>query len=279
MVRFDGGAMFGNAPKALWSQWIQPDQLNRIELATRALLVQEGEDKVLFDAGAGWSMPSKQRERYGIEGAGNRLLASLSELSVSHEQVTGVVLSHLHFDHAGGLLADWREGEDPYLLFPNATFYVSREALERAQRPHPRDRASFIPSLTDKLASTGRLNEVQGRETVTVGSITVHLSRSEGHTPGMLCSDIRWEGGHAVYASDLVPGRAWLHLPIGTGYDRHAEQCLDEKRSLLTSLAADGGWIVYTHDPDVAASRVVRDEKNGRFTAHDEQRGRWRMQV
>jgi glyoxylase-like metal-dependent hydrolase (beta-lactamase superfamily II) len=278
-VRFDGGAMFGNAPKALWSQWVRPDALNRIELATRALLVSEDEHTVLFDAGAGWSMPPRQRQRYGIEGSGNRLLSSLNELDLSHEQITGVVLSHLHFDHAGGLLSDWREGETPYLLFPKATFYVSRLALERSQRPHSRDRASFIPSLAEELTSTGRLNVVEGGETVAFGNITVHLLRSDGHTPGMLCSDIRWEGGHAVYASDLVPGRPWLHLPIGTGYDRHAEQCLDEKHSLLTSLADDAGWIVYVHDPDIAASRVTRDEQTGRFTAIEEQRDRWNVQA
>jgi glyoxylase-like metal-dependent hydrolase (beta-lactamase superfamily II) len=156
--KLDGGAMFGNAPRALWAKWAPPDEQNRISLACRALLASPLNGRtVLFETGIGAFFEPKLRERYGVVEERHVLLESLRAAGFEHEDIDVVVLSHLHFDHAGGLLAPWREGHAPQLLFPNATYVVSAACWERARDPHPRDRASFIPELPGLLEQSGRL--------------------------------------------------------------------------------------------------------------------------
>lgn len=155
--------MFGNAPRALWEKWAAPDELNRIELACRALLASPLEGKtVLFETGIGAFFDPRMRERYGVQESQHVLIDSLREAGFEHEDIDVVVLSHLHFDHAGGLLAAWSEGREPELLFPNATYVVGAQHWQRAVQPHPRDRASFIPELPGLLQASGRLKWWRG---------------------------------------------------------------------------------------------------------------------
>ena len=263
--RLDGGAMFGNAPKALWSRWITPDERNRIPLACRCLLVQEPGRNLLFEAGVGAFFEPKMADRFGIVESEHVLLSSLGRLGLSHEDIDVVVLSHLHFDHVGGLLSPWQEGEESKLLFPNAQFVVGAEAWERAQAPHPRDRASFIPSLNRQLAESGRLEAVAGERSEVLGE-GYRFHRSEGHTPGLLLTEIATESGPVVFAADLIPGVPWVHLPITMGYDRYPERLIDEKTALLADLVSRSGRLFYTHDPEVAMSKVSLDER-GRYSA------------
>ena len=161
--RLDGGAMFGNAPKAVWQKWIPADAANAIPLACRALLADGLNGKtVLFETGIGAFFEPKLRDRFGIVESGHVLLDSLRAAGFEHRDIDVVVLSHLHFDHAGGLLAAWQEGKPPSLLFPNATFVVGAAHWQRALHPHPRDRASFIAELPQLLLDSGRLEIVDG---------------------------------------------------------------------------------------------------------------------
>ncbi|HEX6278206.1 MAG TPA: MBL fold metallo-hydrolase [Polyangiaceae bacterium] len=267
--RLDGGAMFGNAPRALWTRWLEPDEFGRIELACRALLVEEPGKRTLFETGIGAFFAPELRERYGVIEESHVLLESLAALGLAESDIDQVVLSHLHFDHAGGLLAPHRAGKAPELCFSRAEFVVGRTAFERAERPHPRDQASFIPELPGLLRASGRLRIVDGPDEATraVGSHFRFLE-TNGHTPGMLHGIAAGARAELLFGADMVPGVAWLHASITMGYDRYPEALVDEKTGIFQQCVERQTVVVYTHDPRFAASRVERDAR-GRFTARD----------
>ncbi len=274
--RLDGGAMFGNAPRALWSRWLPPDDQHRVPLACRSLLIEEANGRrILCETGIGAFFAPEMRARYGVEEEGHRLLDGLGALGLSDADIDVVVLSHLHFDHAGGLLAPWAEGIAQRLLFPRATFVVSEAAWERAQHPHPRDRASYIPELPALLRESGRLRLVRPDASQPLGP-GYRFHESEGHTPGLLLLEVHTAHGPIVFAGDLIPGAAWVHVPITMGYDRFPERLIDEKQALLQDLFARGGSLFFTHDPEIALAKVGVDDR-GRFHAADATRAltRW----
>jgi len=265
--RLDGGAMFGNAPKAMWENWIPPDDQNRIPLACRCLVVRDGGRVILLEAGIGAFFDPTLRARYGVVEERHVLLESLAAIGIAPEAVDAIVLSHLHFDHAGGVLAAFRDGQPPALVFPNATYVVGAEAWQRAIQPHARDRASFIPGLTDLLGA-GKLELAAGDTSTTLGPGFV-FHRSSGHTPGLLLTEVAMPDGPVVFAADLIPGKAWVHLPITMGYDRYPELLIDEKATLLGDLLDRKGRLFFTHDPQIAMGTVAKDAK-GRFHIVDE---------
>ncbi len=260
----DGGAMFGNAPRPLWERWAKPDALGRIGLACRCMLLEWGGVKLLCETGIGAYMEPSMAERFGLVESDHRLLANLATLGVKPEDIDYVILSHLHFDHAGGLLPSYAEiaqGRD-YLVFPKAKIVVGREAWNRALKPHPRDRASFIPGLSEKIEKSGRLVVVEGDSLPEFPREQLFFRFSHGHTPGHMHTVVRGAKETIIFAGDLIPGKAWVHLPITMGYDRFAEQVIDEKQDLY-SVAVPEHWnIFYTHDWDVAASQVMKDSKD-----------------
>ena len=169
------------------------------------------------------------------------------------------MLSHLHFDHAGGLLGEFSEGREPELLFPNAQYVIGEQAWERACKPHPRDRASFIPRLTERLAASERLELVSGGRSRSLGG-RVQFHFSNGHTPGLMHAEL----GGVVFCSDLIPGRPWVHLPVTMGYDRNPELLIDEKRGFLEDKIARGVQLFFTHDVGCAIAAPTRDA-SGRY--------------
>ena len=270
--KLDGGAMFGNAAKTIWERWMPADEQNRIRLAARALLVITQKETILFETGIGAYMEPRIRDRYGVDEPGHMLLKGLAQKGISPAEITSVFISHLHFDHAGGLLSAWQAGVEPELLFPNAKYYVGKEAWKRATHPHPRDRASFIPQLHRSLEKSERLVQVRKGDIFSFDELELHFFHSNGHTPGLLCADLRYRQERLVFASDLIPGRAWVHLPISMGYDRFAELLIDEKNTLLTSLAEENAWIFYVHDPEIAVSKIQPDNEQKTFVVVDAQK-------
>ena len=265
--RLDGGAMFGNCPKPLWERWCPPDERNRITLACRGLLVREPSGRnVLLETGIGAFFEPKLRDRFGVQEDRHVLLESLAALGVAPEKIDVVVLSHLHFDHAGGALTPWQKDAAPKLVFPNAAWVVGARAWDRAKRPHARDKASFIPELQALLEATGRLEIVDGERSKTLGD-AYRFTFSEGHTPGLMLTRVEGAAqGPVTFMGDLIPGAPWVHLPITMGYDRYPELLIEEKQKLLDVVIAERGWAFFTHDAKTACARVARDEQ-GKYGA------------
>lgn len=266
----DGGAMFGNVPKALWQRWMTPDDLGRVRLSCRAMLIEVDGLKILCETGVGRFFDPKLAERYGVDEPEHMLLENLSSLGIEQQEIDYVILSHLHFDHAGGLLPGFAEIEagNRNLLFPNARYVVGKEALERCQNPHFRDRASYIPGFYDLLRNSGRLDVVEG--TILPGVLEGKLGfrYSSGHTPGQMHVCVKGERDTVIFVGDLVPGSAWVHLPVTMGYDRYAELVIDEKAELYEETMKHNWKFFFTHDPVVSIASLGKNEK-GRFSATD----------
>lgn len=267
--KLDGGAMFGNAPKALWSQWVAPDEQNRISLACRSLLIQDGDKTILCETGIGLCFDPNLRARYGIEGDTHILLNKLNAMGLTENDIDIVILSHLHFDHAGGLLSPWEANTPQRLLFPNAKYLVSQAGWERATHPHLRDRASFIPVLNQLLEASGRLVIVNDKHCPLLNK-HYEFAFTDGHTTGLMHTIITPpQAEPIIFASDLIPGTPWVHLPITMGYDRAPECLINEKQTMLDNALQQNAWLFYTHDMKTAASQVKCDEK-GRYSATNE---------
>lgn len=265
----DGGAMFGNAPKTMWSKWVKADELNRIPLACRSLLVDTGKVKVLFELGVGLFFEPSLRERYGIEGNENMLFKNLQALGISEDEINYVVPSHLHFDHVGGLVPDWpaTQNSNWALRFPKAKYLVCKKQFEHSKQPHKRDRASYIPMLAEKLSESKRMILIDSEKTEEpLLEPWLSFYYADGHTPSLMHAVIKGKSDTIFFASDMIPGVSWVHTSISMGYDRFAEKCLDEKEVLLKKAIQENWMLFYTHDDKYVASYVEVNDK-GKFQA------------
>jgi glyoxylase-like metal-dependent hydrolase (beta-lactamase superfamily II) len=269
--RLDGGSMYGNVPRAMWAPWSPPDDEHRIELACRAFLIEDTrrDRRILLEAGIGVFFHPKMLERFGVTEPRHALLANLAARGVEPDAIDVVVLSHLHFDHAGGLLTPFRADADYALVFPRARVLVSRRNWERAKTPHQRDRVSFVPELGRLLEGSGRLELVEGDRSQTLGE-DFSFTFSDGHTPGLMLTELRGRGGAVVFCGDLIPGCPWIHLPVTMGYDRFPELLIEEKERLLRRCVEHRTRLLLTHDPQCAICGVEINDR-GRFVAIDGQ--------
>ncbi|MGV6850858.1 MAG: MBL fold metallo-hydrolase [bacterium] len=257
--------MFGNAPKPLWSRWMESDSMNRIPLACRSLYIETSQSKrILLEAGIGAFFEPKLQQRYGVVEANHVLLGNLQKHSIEPDSIDYIILSHMHFDHAGGLLSPWVEDEESTLLFEKAQYVTGFEQWQRANNPHPRDRASYIPHLNSLLEHSGRLALQKHKEHPDLPFIKFHYSN--GHTPGMLLTELIFENeNNILFCADLIPGIAWTHLPITMGYDRCAETVIDEKRDILQYCLNNHVDFFFTHDPDTPFAELGMDERKRYF--------------
>ena len=261
-LKLDAGNMFGHVPQALWSKWYTADKLNRIRISCRSLLVHDNGKNILFDVGVGAYLNPELKQRYGIENK-HILLESLAKHGLTYKDIDFIVLSHLHFDHIGGLLSKWHNNYKPTLLFPNAHFLVSEKSWHRANNPHIYDKASFAPEINELIANSGRLKIVADANLL---GPKYRFHFSDGHTPGLISTEINTKNGTVIFTSDLIVGTHWVHLPISTYYDRAPEMATNEKEKLLIHAMNVNARLFYFHDPNTTISDIKQDE-TGRFYA------------
>jgi glyoxylase-like metal-dependent hydrolase (beta-lactamase superfamily II) len=257
--------MFGVVPRALWRRVAPPDEENRVTLNANCLLVEGAGERVLVETGMGDKWGPRQREMYGV-GAGPTLADALRERAgLGPEDISVVVNTHLHFDHAGGNTRLDVEGR-AVPTFPNARYLVSRAEYEHAESPHERDRASYLPENWRPLAESGQLELKDDAYEVLPG---LTLETVPGHSRTMQC--VRLErGGRTLYGfADLVPTRAHVSLAWVMGYDLYPVETVEAKRRLLPRAAREGWLCLFYHDPEAPLARLVEEE--GKLRAVGEQ--------
>ena len=248
--RLDGGCMFGSVPKNLWSRSIPGDTENCISLACRSLLIDIGTRRFLVDVGMGEKWSDKQRQIYGIKNTPKE------SWGFDPKSVTDVILTHLHFDHAGGITSPTPDG-GVELSFPDATIHLQKANWEHANNPTLKDRASYLPENVKPLAKA-KLSLYEGTFEIVPG-LVVH--RVDGHTKGQQWIEITDGSDKLFFATDLIPTAHHVPLAYHMGYDVCAETLLLEKHSFLERARTENALLCFQHDADTAAVRVTMNER------------------
>ncbi len=254
-LALDGGAMFGVVPRTLWERRFAPDDRNRIALVTRSMLVEVGARSILVDLGMGTRWDGKHRAMYGLEHHG--LDTALAQLGKSRNDITDVVLSHLHFDAAGGTTRE--EGGELRLSFPKATVHVQRRQWKWAHHPSEKDQGSFRKDDFALLERSGLLHLLEGATELYAG---VNLFVSEGHTVGMQLVRLEADDQTLVFCADLIPTTAHLHAPWVSAFDLYPLTAIEEKRQLLAQAVEEHWQLFFARDPNVAVC-TVKDDGSG----------------
>jgi glyoxylase-like metal-dependent hydrolase (beta-lactamase superfamily II) len=256
----DGGAMFGIVPQAVWRKTDVPDAENRIPLALRCLYIEVDDRRILVDTGIGTKWRGDDVERYGIDHSARDLVRSLEAIGVSREDVTDVVLTHLHFDHAGGTTRLGDKG-DLEITFPKARHHLQRRNLMHAMRPTARDRGSYLGENFRALVGRRELCLLDGPTEIAAGVDTILF---EGHTVGqqlVRVRDPRPNGKWLLYTADIIPTSSHLGAAFVMGYDLMPDVTAREKTRIVERAEREGGVIAFEHDPRIAACTIGKDSR------------------
>ncbi len=256
--RLDGGAMFGIVPKPLWEKEALPDERNRVRLALNVLLIRTGRENVLVDAGIGEKFDADFLEPYSLERPPS-LLGDLKGVGLDPGDVDVVILTHLHFDHAGG--ATRREGDRMVPTFPRAVYVMQEGMIEEALRPNPRTRRSYFEADFVPLRDAGLVRLARGEEEVVPG---VRVLPSGGHVERHQMVLVQSRGRKAIFWGDVMPTAAHVRPAWTTGYDLFPCDVAALRQELAERSAAEGWVNVFDHDPDVAMGFFRRNERGFR---------------
>ena len=258
IFRLDGGAMFGVVPKVLWEKQKPADELNRVAMDMNCLLIRDGANVVLVETGAGPKLNDRQKRNFGVDGP-PRLLDELAHRGVRPDEVTLVINTHLHFDHAGG--NTYREGERVVATFPRASYVFQRLEWTDANSPNERTRGSYLPEDFAPLEAAGRLELIDDAVEILPG---IRLDRIQGHTRGTQTVRVTDGKQTLFFSSDFMPDRHHLPLPWIPSQDLYPLETLAAKKVILPRAIAERWIVAFTHDAP-------------RFGHITEQEGRYRF--
>ena len=259
--RLDGGAMFGVVPRNLWAKFCPPDNQNRIRMSMNCVFIETASERILIETGIGDKWSAKHRVMYGIDRK-QPLAESVEAITGSSAQeITIVVNTHLHFDHAGGNTVQDQAGiARPQ--FPNARYYISQAEYDHAESPTDRDKASYFPENWRPLQDSGQL-ELKPETYEVVPGLT--METISGHNRSMQCWRLQ-QGGKTLFGfADLVPMRAHVPFAWVMGYDLYPVETVEAKKRLLPQAAREDWTCLFYHDPENPLARIV--EQDGKFVA------------
>ncbi len=256
--KLDGGAMFGVVPKTFWHKLIPADQNNLCSWAMRCLLIENGKQLILIDTGMGNKQDAKWQSYYYRHGEGE-LVKSIRAKGYSENEVTDVILSHLHFDHCGGAVK-WNEDKTKFeMTFPNAKYWSHSEHFHAAIHPNQREKATFFNDNILPIQQAGQLFFVD--KVLEKPFQNIEFLLADGHTEKMLMPKISYLNKQVLFIADTLPSHAHIPVPYVMGYDINPLITMKEKESLLNQ-AVDNEWVIFfDHDPHYDCATIQRTEK------------------
>ncbi len=255
--KLDGGAMFGVVPKTIWQRTNPADEKNRIDMAMRSLLISEGDKIILVDTGIGHKYDKKFASIYAIDHETYTLGKSLRKLGLTEEDITDVILTHLHFDHCGGTTEYDKNGK-PKIAFPNAKIHIQKKHLDWALNPNARERASFFKENILPLVESEQTELWEGETEIIPG---VSVKTVHGHTESQQLVFIENKGQKYLFAADLFPTYGHVPLPYVMSYDTRPLLTLEERAFWLEKIVREEIILIYQHDPYNEAGRVIKNER------------------
>lgn len=258
LFKLDGGAMFGVVPKHLWNKAEPADELNRVELACNLLVIETPAGNVLVETGMGARWGEKERERYEIRTLIDHKQA-LQSVGLNNEDINAVIISHLHFDHAGGAAIEVDGKLRP--TFPNATYYAQRGEWEFAQKANARAKGSYRLEDVQPLHEHGVLQLIDGDTEVVPG---VWARVTGGHTRHHQVVYFESEGNKGVYFADIIPTKSHISPPWVMGYDHYPLESCDIKSEWMSRSVNENLLVVFDHETGVPWGHVKQID--GKFS-------------
>jgi glyoxylase-like metal-dependent hydrolase (beta-lactamase superfamily II) len=269
--KLDGGAMFGVVPKQLWQKTNPADELNLCTWAMRCLLVEDGDRLTLIDTGIGGKQSEKFFSHYHLQDT-LTIDQSLGQKGFHRNDITDVLLTHLHFDHCGGTIEYNSTREHFQSAFPNAKFWSNENHWKWATEPNPREKASFLSENILPIQESGQLNFIERVNNVSPTPLGFDVLFVDGHTDSMMIPQINYMGKTVVFMADLLPSVGHIPLPYVMGYDTRPLLTMTEKE-LFLNTAADNGYVLFFEHDSVNecctlqhTDKGVRVKETGRFT-------------
>jgi len=264
MFKLDGGAMFGSVPKTMWQKAIPPDEFNRIPMSLRVMIIKDPQNKrnLIVDTGIGTKMPQKLQDIFCVDHNEANLEKALQSGGLKFDDITDVLLTHLHFDHTGG--STYLDGGQLKVRFPKAKYYIQKDNYDWAVKPNSREAASYLPENFIPVQEAGQLVICDGPEDfekkINWPGLSVYVSY--GHTVGLQCPIFRAANDCFFYPSDLIPTAAHIPLPWVMGYDIHVIKILEEKEKILERAAKENWCFIFEHDAEIPACRIKKGAKH-----------------